>query len=375
MTIDVALNHRLAAFTLDVGFTVSGPGITVLFGPSGSGKSTTISAIAGLLQPERGRVSINGEFLLDTERGLFVPVRKRRIGYVFQEGRLFPHMSVRSNLLFGWRRSRPRPHRQEIEHVVELLGVGPLLGRRPHTLSGGERQRVALGRALLSNPKLLLLDEPLAALDEARKAEIMPYLERLRDEARMPILYVSHSVDEVSRLANQIIVLSEGRVAAQGAVIDVMTRLDLFPITGRFEAGAVIEARIARHDERDSLTEVVFDGGRLTVPKIDRAVGETVRIRIRARDVIVALTEPRDISANNVLPATVVEIRSDPGAYADVKLACGAVMLMTRITRRSLERLALAPGGHVFAIVKSVAIDRRSISASTAPSSDAGLHD
>ena len=375
MTIDVALNHRLAAFTLDVGFTVSGPGITVLFGPSGSGKSTTISAIAGLLQPERGRVSINGEFLLDTERGLFVPVRKRRIGYVFQEGRLFPHMSVRSNLLFGWRRSRPRPHRQEIGHVVDLLGVAPLLGRRPHTLSGGERQRVALGRALLSNPKLLLLDEPLAALDEARKAEIMPYLERLRDEARIPILYVSHSVDEVSRLANQIIALNEGRVAAQGAVIDVMTRLDLFPITGRFEAGAVIEARIARHDERDSLTEVVFDGGRLTVPRIDRAVGETVRIRIRARDVIVALTEPRDISANNVLPATVVEIRSDPGAYADVKLACGAAMLMARITRRSLERLALAPGAHAFAIVKSVAIDRRSISASTAPSSDAGLHD
>ncbi len=363
MSVEIAIAHRFAGFALDVDFTVDRPGITALFGPSGSGKTTTIDAVAGLLRPDRGRIAVNGTPLLDTARGLDVPPRRRRFGYVFQDARLFPHLSVESNLLFGWKRAATRAPQAEIDHVIALLGLDHLLARAPRTLSGGERQRVALGRALLSSPRLLLLDEPLAALDHARKQEILPYLERIRDEARTPMLYVSHAIDEVTRLADRMIVLNEGTIAAEGSVFDITARLDLFPITGRFAAGAVIETRVKAHDGDHHLTELAFDGHGLFVPRIDAAPGTAVRVRIRARDVTLALDEPTRISANIILPATVTEIRADPGAHADVQLACGDARLIARITRHSVERLALAPGTSVFALVKSITVDRRSLSA------------
>ncbi len=238
MTLKVAVEHRLGAFTLDAAFTSDG-GLTALFGRSGAGKTSLINVIAGLIRPRSGRVEIDGTVLTDTARRLFVPPHKRRIGYVFQEGRLFPHLTVRQNLLYGrWFAPGPKAA-GELDQVVQLLGVADLLARRPATLSGGEKQRVAIGRALLARPLLLGMDEPLASLDEARKAEILPYIERLRDALRIPIVYVSHSISEVARLATTLVVLSEGRVAAVGSPQAVMGRLDLFPLAGRAEAGAV----------------------------------------------------------------------------------------------------------------------------------------
>lgn len=361
MTLDVAIRHRFGDFSLDAAFATGRPGVTALFGPSGAGKSSIVQAIAGLLRPVMGRIAIDGEVLFDATSGRNIATRNRRIGYVFQDARLFPHLSVRSNLLFGARRRHPAHPAEAFEAIVALLGIGALLDRRPRDLSGGERQRIALGRALLSDPRLLLLDEPLAALDQNRRAEIMPYFERLRDEARIPILYVSHSIDEVARLADEIVVVDHGRTIAQGSVFDILARLDLAPITGRFDAGAVLEASIDAQHAQDRMTSLVFDAGRLWVPAIDAPVGSNIRVRIRARDIMLALDEPQRISANNVVAATVVEIRSDADANVDVLLACGHARLIAQITRRSLARLALSPGMPIFAVIKSATIDRRSL--------------
>lgn len=373
MSVDIAIRHRFGEFDLDIAFAGAVSGVTALFGPSGAGKSATVGAIAGLVRPDAGRIAIDGETVFDAASNLFVPARKRRIGYVFQDGRLFPHLSVGGNLRFGLRRSRrgwargdgargPRTT-ASFDDVVALLGLGALLDRRPVALSGGERQRVALGRALLFGPRLLLLDEPLAALDQGRKAEIIPFLQRLRDEAGIPIVYVSHAIDEIAQLADSVVVLNEGRVAAQGSVFDVTARLDLFPLTGRFEAGSVVAARVVGHDGADGLSELALgadgQGGRLWVPAVAAPTGGVVRLRIRARDVMLALDEPSGISANNVLRGAVADIRVDEGAYADVQVDVGAAKLIARITRRSVARLDLAPGRQVFAVIKSVTVDRR----------------
>src|SRR4051795_3634071 len=269
--IEVAARHRLGAFVLDAAFAAEG-GLTALFGRSGSGKTSLVNIIAGLIRPERGRVVVNREMLTDTERGLFVKPKQRRVGYVFQEGRLFPHLTVRQNLLYGrWfapRNVRGGGRPGEIDLVVEMLGIGGVLARRPANLSGGEKQRVAIGRALLARPRLLVMDEPLAALDEARKAEILPYIERLRDEAGVPIVYVSHAIVEVARLATTLVVLSEGRVAAVGPTASVMGRIDLFPLTGRAEAGAILATRITAHDAAFGLTVLRAAAGELRVPPI-----------------------------------------------------------------------------------------------------------
>ena len=361
MTLELAFRHSFENFSLDVNFDAQSAGITALFGPSGSGKTSTIDAIAGLLAPQSGRIRVGDQILFDSAAGIDVPVRARRIGYVFQDARLFPHMSVKRNLEFGARRRGPAPEDGEFAHIVALLGLERLLGRRPRSLSGGERQRVALGRAMLARPRLLLLDEPLAAVDPSRKAEILPYFERLRDEAAVPIVYVSHSVDEVGRLADRLVVLNDGKVAAQGPVSEIMSRLDLFPLTGRFEAGAVIEAAVSRHDIEDRLTEVTFDSGALWLPAIDSPPGTPVRIRIRARDVMLALAEPQGISANNMLRGTIAEIRRDEGPYLDIRLRCGATALIARITHRSLRRLDLRPGLEVVAVIKSATVDRHAV--------------
>lgn len=358
MTLEVAFEHRFETFALDVNFSAQSNGITALFGPSGSGKTSTINAIAGLISPSAGQVRLDGRALFDSAAGTDLPARKRQVGYVFQDARLFPHMSVRRNLQFGARRRCAAAASEDFDHIVDLLGLGHLLQRRPRSLSGGEKQRVALGRAMLSRPRLLLLDEPLAAIDASRKAEILPYFERLRDEAGVPIVYVSHSIDEVARLADHLVVLNEGRVAAEGPVFDIMSRLDLFPLTGRFEAGAVVDARIARHDPEDSLTEVTFDRGSLWVPALEAPEGTAVRLRIRARDVILARGEPEGLSANNVIPGEIAEIRCDEGPYLDVQLRCGATQLIARITYRSLKRLGLEPGEQVYAVIKTATVDR-----------------
>ena len=356
--ISVSLRHGFSGFDLDVAFAVDRRGITALFGPSGSGKSTTVNAVAGLLRPRAGRVVVDDTVLLDTAGKVDVPARQRRIGYVFQDARLFPHMTVAANLDFGARRAPTPPTAADRGRILDMLGIGHLAHRKPAALSGGERQRVALGRALLSQPRVLLLDEPLAALDQARKAEIMPYFEQLR--GTLPILYVSHSVEEVTRLADEIVVLNHGKVAAQGSVFDITARLDLFPLTGRYEAGAVVEGSIAQQLAPEFLSEIALSAGRLWVPRIDAEPGTRVRIRVRARDVMLALHEPSGISANNVLACEVAEIRADVGAYLDVLLACGDDRLIARITHRSLARLGLRPGLPVYAVIKSVTVDRHS---------------
>jgi molybdate transport system ATP-binding protein len=360
--LEVEIEHRLGAFALNVRFA-SGQGLTALFGRSGAGKTSVVNAIAGLLRPQRGHLAIDGMVLLDTERGVFVPPHRRRVGYVFQEGRLFPHLTVRQNLLFGrWFASRaaagPAP---QFDDVVELLGIGPLLTRRPGRLSGGEKQRVAIGRALLANPRLLLMDEPLASLDVARKDEILPYLERLRDRADIPIVYVSHAAAEVARLATTIVLLADGRVQAVGPVAEVMGRAGQYPLAGSFEAGAVLAVTVAAHNSHWELTELAGGFGRLTVPLLDLPIGTPLRVRIRARDVILATERPSGISALNVLAGTVAALAPTGDEALEVEIRLRSERLLARITRRSGEALSLAVGRPIFALVKSVAIDRRSL--------------
>lgn len=355
MSVEVFLRHDFPGFRLDVSFALQKPGVTALFGASGAGKTTIVNAIAGTFRPREGRIVIGGRVVLDTRAGVFVPASARRTGYVFQDARLFPHMSVADNIRFGWRRAADKASQAEIERVIALLGLEHLLDRRPRALSGGEKGRVALARALLSSPTLLLLDEPLAALDAQRRAEVMPYLERLRDEARLPMLYVSHSLEEVARLADGIVIVRDGRVVRQGSVFDVLTGLDLTSLAGSPPMGAVVAVTIAEH-RADGLTVLAFDGGQLLAPRLEGAAGERLRVRVRAEEIMLALEEPRAISANNVLPASVAGIDAD-ARHADVQLACGNTRFVARITPASCARLDLRPGKPVFAIVKSMTVD------------------
>lgn len=353
MTLSVHLQHGFAGFKLDVAFD-AGPGVTVLFGRSGSGKTTVVNAVAGLLRPDRGRVVADDVVLLDTKTGTFQPPHRRRVGYVFQDARLFPHLTVRQNLTYGRRFAAPAAG-ADMAHIVDLLGIGPLLARRPGALSGGERQRVALGRAILSRPRLLLMDEPLAALDEARKAEILPYLERLRDDLRLPILYVSHSVAEVARLANTVVLMEAGRVTATGLAQDVLSDPAAVAALGPREVGAILTARIAAHED-DGLTRLECGAGSLWLPHVQAPPATTLRLRILAQDVMLAITRPKGISALNILPATVQDIRADHGPGALVRLSLGSETLLARVTRRSVSGLGLAPGSRVFVVLKAVSL-------------------
>ena len=376
MTLAIDIRHQLGSFLLDARFE-TGSGLVALFGRSGSDKTSIINTVAGLIRPDKGCVTIDGVTLVDTARGIFVPRHRRRIGCVFQEGRLFPHLTVRQNLLYGRWFAPHSPHRDDLGRVVDLLGIGSFLERRPGRLSGGEKQRVAIGRALLAEPHLLLMDEPLASLDEARKAEILPYIERLRDHSKVPIVYVSHSIAEVARLASTVVLLSEGKLAAVGPTSEIMQRLDLFPLTGRAEAGAVVEATVERHDEHFGLTELRSRAGLWKLPRLDSAIGTRLRLRVRARDVMLARSAPSDLSALNVLPGTVAAIGTRDGPIVEVRLDCSGEALIARLTRYSVERLGLAPGAPVFALVKSVALDRRSLSGpiEPTPGADAEVDD
>ena len=364
MMLEVSLKHRFAGFDLDAQFRAP-PGVTVLFGRSGSGKTTIINAVAGLLSPDQGRIAAGDWVLLDTKSGLQLRPHRRRIGYIFQEGRLFPHLSVRQNLGYGaWFAPKDAP-REDMGRIVDLLGLGALLDRRPGALSGGEKQRVAIGRALLSAPKLILADEPLAALDEARKAEILPYLERLRDEVNIPILYVSHAASEVARLATTVVALEAGRVIAQGSAAQVLGDPAILPIGAR-EAGALITARV-RHHHDDGLTELDASGIALFLPSLAQAPGTSLRVRIAAHDVILSRNRPEGLSALNIMAGVVQDIRagSGPGAIVAIDTAAGRVL--ARVTRRSATALGLAPGVGVHAIVKSVSVAPGNVGASFGP--------
>lgn len=361
--ITMEVRHRLGDFHLDAQFVSDGR-VTALFGPSGSGKTSLVNIIAGLIRPDEARVRVNGNVLVDTHRSIFVPRHRRRIGYVFQEGRLFPHLTVRQNLLYGWWFTPNGTRSNEFDRLVEMLGIARLLSHRPSILSGGEKQRVAIGRALLSSPSLLLMDEPLASLDEPRKSEIMPYLERLRDETKIPIVLVSHSVPEVARLATNLVLIAGGRVVASGPSSEIMARPDLPAFNDVIEAGAVINAEILGHESEFGLTILRLPGGELRVPWLKGNMpGAKLRVHIRARDVMVSTRAPEGLSALNVLQGTVAGIGPRYGAVVDLRLDCGGQSIMARLTRRSVERLGLTQGMAIFAVIKTVGFDRATFGA------------
>ena len=350
----IRAHFRLAwpGFTLDAALDLPGRGVTALFGQSGCGKTTLLRCIAGL-ERGAGRLEVKGEVWQDAHS--FMPTHRRPLGYVFQDARLFAHLDVRRNLDYGQRRTRGTTAVARAA-VIELLGLGPLLDRLPERLSGGEQQRVAIARALLTAPRLLLMDEPLASLDHARKQEILPYLERLRDELEVPVLYVSHAADEVARLADHLVVMAGGRAVAQGPLSATLARLDL-PIRLGEDAGAVFEASVAERDAEWHLARVEFDGGELWVRDSGVAVGRKVRLRILARDVSIAASRHDDVSIMNLLPATVIaHAAEDHPSLVLVQLRIGATLLLARLTRRSAARLDLAPGRHVWVQIKAVAL-------------------
>ncbi|MDX2485022.1 MAG: molybdenum ABC transporter ATP-binding protein [Pseudodonghicola sp.] len=361
MSLEVDITRPLAGFDLRVAFEAPG-GVTALFGRSGAGKTTVINAIAGLERPATGRITLSGQTLFDAQARVNLPVHRRRLGYVFQDGRLFPHLSVRQNLTYGQGFAPRGAIGPRLDEVADLLGLAALLDRRPGALSGGEKQRVAFGRALLARPRMLLMDEPLAALDAARKEEILPYLERLRDQIGLPILYVSHSVAEVARLATSVVVLDAGRVVRSGPAEQVLSDPAMVRQFGLREAGAVLPAQIIRH-HGDGLTELAVSGGRLFLPEMDQPPGTPTRVRILAHDVIVADHAPVGLSALNLLPGTVVTLRDGQGPGVIVQIQCGCDLLLARITRRSAEALHLAPGRPVHAVIKTVSIARTDVGA------------
>jgi len=342
-------------FSLAADLRLPGAGVTALFGPSGSGKTTCLRAIAGLEANCRGRVAIGAEVWQDSAARVFVPVHKRPLGMVFQDARLFPHMSVRANIDYGCKRVPAAERRVNLAEVVELLGIGHLLDRKPARLSGGEKQRVAIARALMTSPRVLLLDEPLAALDEARKAEVLPYLVRLRDEMALPMIYVSHAMHEVAQLADHLVLLERGRVLASGPIGAITARADL-ALAQTEEGGVVVTTRLGLRDDGYGLSRLDFASGAVWVARIERDVGAAVRIQIAARDVSLALDPPSRSSIQNVLPATVVARTDDERGRSLVQLDVGGVRLLSRITRRSAEQLAIAPGLAVHAQVKGVAV-------------------
>ena len=365
MTLQVALQHQFPGFALEVDFAAPS-GVTVIFGRSGSGKTTVINAVAGLLRPDRGKVTAGGVVLLETEAGVNLPPHRRRIGYVFQDARLFPHLTVRQNLLYG-RWFAPGGLGPDFDRVVDLLGIAPLLSRRPGALSGGEKQRVAIGRAILSNPRLLALDEPLAALDEARKAEILPYLERLRDELGLPILYVSHSVAEVARLATTLVVMEAGRIVAAGPAATLFSDPATAPFLGAREAGALIRARVVEHDA-DGLTRLETAAGPIFLPRLDALPGDEVRVRIMAHEVILSRACPTGLSAQNILPATILDLLPGEDGAILVQMALGPERVLAQVTRRAVAALELGPGQSVHVILKSMAVTRDQIATGVVPS-------
>lgn len=354
--ISARLRVSRPGFTLDVDLTLPGRGVSALFGPSGCGKTTCLRAIAGLARAQPGLVVVNGEVWQDDAQRIWRPTHERALGYVFQEASLFEHLSVRGNIEYGLKRTPAARRTVALDQAVDLLGIAHLMDRKPHALSGGERQRVAMARALATGPRVLLMDEPLAALDAQRKAEVLPYLERLHQALDIPVLYVSHAIDEVARLAAHMVLMQDGRVLASGRTEDMLVRLDL-PLAHGDAAASVVEGTVLRHDAHDHITTVQFAGGQLLLASATaRPAGAPVRLRIQARDVSLTLAEQLDTSILNILPATVVQVSEDSPGQCMVALDAGPTRLLARVTQRSAQALALAPGQRVYAQVKGVAI-------------------
>ena len=354
MSIKVQFKHAYPGFDLDVDLALPGRGVTALFGPSGCGKTTLLRCMAGLTRASQGQLVIHGDIWQDETT--FMPTHQRPVGYVFQEANLFAHLSVRRNLQFGQSRVPAAQHQVEFERAIDLLGIGHLLERKPAGLSGGERQRVAIARALLTSPRLLLMDEPLAALDVARKNEFFPFLERLHAELDIPVMYVSHAPDEVARLADHIVVMEAGRAIAAGALTETLARLDL-PIRLGEDAGVVLEAVVVERDTAWHLARVEFPGGSLWVSDGGHAIGQPVRVRILERDVSIALEKVMDTSIQNCLPAIIEELADDSHpALALLRLKLGPSALLARLTRRSAVGLGLTPGLSVWVQIKAVAL-------------------
>jgi molybdate transport system ATP-binding protein len=357
MSGDIRFRFRLplGGFLLEADTQIPGEGVTALFGRSGSGKTSLLRCIAGLEQPDEAFLQINGDTWHDTGADVYLPPQARGIGYVFQESALFPHLNVLGNLLYGHQRTPEQERTESLQRVVDLLGLGGLLKSHPARLSGGEKQRVAIGRALLNHPRLLLMDEPMASLDRGHKKEILPYLESLHRETRIPVIYVTHDLDELVRIADHLVLIEQGRLLAQGPLDEVLSRIDL-PISRDDDAGAVINCRILSHDSEYHLTRLGFDGGEITVSWIDRPVGSEIRIRIHARDVSLALEPPGLTSILNVLPARVEEMQAHGRGRMVVRLDVAGTPILARITQKSQHRLDLTEGKRVYAQIKSVAL-------------------
>jgi molybdate transport system ATP-binding protein len=361
--IDLDLQIERPQMTVQAELALPAHGVTAVIGRSGAGKSTLLHAVAGLLRPSGGHIVLAGRTLFDAARRIDVPPHQRGFGVVFQEGRLFPHLSVRGNLMYGAHLTRQHDG-PALDDVVQLLGIDSLLARRPHTLSGGERQRVAIGRALLCRPRALLMDEPLASLDPARRHELLGYLAELPQRYRLPVLYVTHQIDEVLRLADQVVVMSEGRTVAAGPALSILSDLSLQPLVGRFEAGSVLAGRVVEQLAEWHLTRVDVAGQPITVPQLDAPIGASVRLRVRARDVALQ-REVLTTSASNQLRGTLIRVLERDGPYSAAELSLGAqadgATLWALVTRRSLHNLGLAPGQPVVASFKAVAVEGRSV--------------
>jgi molybdate transport system ATP-binding protein len=351
--LELEIRHHQGTFTLDASLAI-GRGLTALFGPSGSGKTTLVNIVAGLIRPTEGRVVFNGEPWSDTERGVFLPAHRRRIGYVFQEGRLFPHMTVLQNLRYGENRLPKGERREDLDRVTDLLGIAPLLDRRPAHLSGGEKQRVALGRALMASPKLLLMDEPLSALDQDLKTQILPYIERIRDDVGVPILYVSHSLDEVARLATGVVTFDHGKATAVGrpdAMLATIARG-----TGDLPAGNFIEATVTGHDDRDGLTEALADAGPIVLRRAEVEIGARIRVFVPVSDIVVATGPTEGLSALNRLAGIVADVRDNGEGAVTLTVDCNGERLVAELTRRSATKLALTEGLPINLLFKTVSI-------------------
>jgi len=355
VSIDFRFHLARGSHDLKVEATIPERGVTALFGRSGCGKTSLLRCIAGLEQPQDAYLRVGSDVWHDSQNRIYIPPQERSIGYVFQEGVLFPHLTVAANLRYGDKRTPAADRNQNFDEVVALLGLKSLLERRPAELSGGEKQRVAIGRALLNHPRLLLMDEPLASLDRAHKKEILPYLERLHQSIQIPILYVTHDPNELVRIADHLVLLEEGGLLAQGPLEEVMARIDL-PISRNDDAGAVVHAKILEHDEEYFLTRLQFSGGELLVSWVDLPVGSDIRVRIHAKDVSLALELPGPTSIINILPARVDALQAHGRGRMVIKLDIGGVPILARITQQSQQRLGIEPGKQVYAQIKSVAL-------------------
>jgi len=353
MSIEMRFHIDRDDFSLDVDLTIPNSGVTAIFGPSGAGKTTLLRAIAGLESCPDGYLRVGDQVWYDGEK--FLPPHERPLGFVFQEPSLFSHLDVEQNLKYGLKRTKEKDKKVSLDQAVELLGIGHLLSRRTHQLSGGEQQRVAIARALAVSPAMLLMDEPLSALDQQLKQEILPYLESLHRELNIPVLYVSHSRDEVARLADHMVLLENGQVKATGTVSELFTRLDL-ALTRGPETETVIEATVSGHDEIFNLTYLDFPGGQFKVSRCQMPVGSAVRLQVMARDVSLTLERQTGTSILNIFPAIVDEIAQEGRSQVTVRLKLGKISLLSRITRKSAEDLDLSPGSRVYAQVKSVAL-------------------